>query len=1694
MDPINKTKWSSLRWLFLEKPPRNQQMQFGREINLPSFSSPTNSHRNLSPIEIVKVPPVFVENFVENLTVGTPEKSSHFLSPDQSILEHVVKRANERPLFLRALIVASKAVMIPWIGLCLVGLFTPVLAGISAVSFLATTVNASFLVLLWHEWHHICDIAKSLKVSENYPQKGKWTQLIQHRIKPAITITSLPECATLVDGTIAASLRTLSRHGKGDVFLITDSKKICNKLGKEFLAHKWNKIIAKRDAIRRIFLQIINGREIGVNLKDGISVAPHLLEQLIVEIGEKHNIGYCAIRDLVKHIKKGEAFSVTPEGLLMLAEKAEISINPKVAYKIAEEVKAAISERIALEMSDFIALDYQKELEVSIRYLCEKHGLSRRHEVELIDKICILKTIKEKVAAEGIDEITDISERRKALQSLLQEIGDANWLKKIEINELIEKWLSSPATFMFLSIEELKEQGVTREVFEEITAMVKREERRESISILGRKIVSEGNFTDQEKQVIIQHLFEEFGKYGVSEGDCNILVKNILQNVEEIELSAKKTVGEYEGFDQKIKDTVLGFMQKQHVVEEKFSLKEIIRAFSSYYCHLSNDEAEVFSVKVIELLAKMYPLTNIENLPWIISSENLKEVISISLDRQLGELKSFHVQRLTKLLFKEFVDMRVNAEYARDAFLQKISKEMAKMIKICSMLAKMPTVPEIKSFLNSIALKEQLSEEILPVFVAFVEARIEAGLPINNLPKIIADYMPEMIVAGIIEHYGIVKTEDIKDSNMAITDSSEEIKHLFVGFMQDWPNSVIGKTSLSVVLRMVSGFSEKMKQKKDIKNAITDLLGLEKIKISEKEIYQITERIRMFFWERDRSRRRISVIDDLKTKQHIGNEEPVDVLLGIARSMKTEIDNKEIRVPLFKAVRDAMRGQLSSRVYFVHRSIPRGEKPGSLADVTGGKSIESRVRDLLHLIVHTFYGEQISGRPSIHSNPEIVTKIDREICQEIACLKLKIGNHEYPFVVNPEVFLDQILKEQKGGAVGNEVADNLLNQLSASIANEKIYETIKDWKICEQEAFTVEEIKNGMINAWKEGAKLKDELNKSIVEVAHAISSVSYSRGPRKINEIVEQLIVQCGLPEAAEIEGRKYHISSVLRFLVPLLEHIFVSQTGTEFRRSSKLQKVITVDEELRRNLKEMIAKSQGKDQRFMQFALSCLTSKMPPLNVSYDAFVQFDAEHHPQRDYILENGAYLISHPSLFLVQTRHHYARNLYAHPLIVGTNAQHSMFYEHIKFAKTYDNAVFPAGSGMLLPRDAWGWGGEWNEEVEYVRAVDNNGKLIGKSISPLLKNIDKIPWVGKIFSSIIDFVYSHTILQLRDLYWISGIPQRFAEEQQILKIGGRIYYQPEDTVTEDIAAGPKYHRLGYLSVLSPGIHHLAKGPSGLNHFMATQLHRWARGGLGELRLKRTRGSTGTLKELIINRSKFSKVQRLQYIQSTSYFLTGISNFVIMSAPLLFLVLAPAISPILAVPLAVVIALNMAIRTWIYPISMKQRGVSMKESLSLVGLTLFNWERWWHAAYYSLVKRVKGEFGVTKKWGAMTKIDLKQKSGLRLGIGPMGMMAANSVAFPLGIFLAVSMGSPFPLLWGIWGLYCAVAMGFSWHRYNRGCSPLPPQSGNALLKVIKETKDKKLFDWAMNELVNPERNYSKRSINKAMQICASRLNHL
>ncbi|OGC15202.1 hypothetical protein A2282_07580 [candidate division WOR-1 bacterium RIFOXYA12_FULL_36_13] len=1404
-------------------------------------------------------------------------------------------RQNEKPLMLRGLITISRTALIPWAGVCLLGLACPIFSGFSIATALTSVTSAAFAFMLYHDLGYMNDVSKSMDICTHFPSKGRWARLSENRLNPSITITSLPESSTLLEGSVGSALRSVSSFGRGRVFMVDDSKKFCNRFGKQYLAAEWNKRLAVRNGFSKKIEILLLESDSG--LED---------DEMKKEVVDLYGVS---------------------------DSSACVSVRTVMAREKAQEI------------SDCLTLGYEMELEVAVRQICEKLKLSRATEARLTNALGILRTIKETMEIESIDDLADQDQRERAESEIITYIGEINGLNNRKILELINKWRLDRKSFLMPTRNDLLGLRVKShdidELYNQVTKRIKSEERRHRISELGIKLINNGSCKDENE--LARTIVEEFPE---ANAFIQIALEWFKHNRKDILSQSLCVAGEALVLDESLERDAVKMMRRHYLKEEEIDLKERIRMILEDKFSLSSDCAESFSVRISEKILRT-------SSP--IFASDLERIIEGVVDKNL--VCRGISTRLTGRIKAELASFYRNVTRAANSFVQFSVREIRQLDEFVERIAEASCAEEISTLLNKEILNGKIAEEVFPVFRAVAISCVEKGLT----PKAISEYLkkkiPAIMAVGLSEGHRLV---DFDASCVEIYKSEDfgatgRVESILEGFRRDWPDSNIESSSIPIVAKCLAAVTL---DKKEFERILRESLSL-----SDKDVYFLAARI-----EKQLRESAIDIARSVSVELLLFEDKPNMALLEIYK-LETRIcaaaRDHLIVYPRLGFFYEGQRKVIEKDgVAYVHRQKKLGGKAGALGDATGGYSIESRVKNMLQLSIETRLSEEQSGFIDVHAIPRLITSLDMEVCQRL------------PVFVNPTEVARKIMGRISNKENRTEIEENIANELKI--------------------------IENPVLRR----------------QLAQIINSFPAQVRPRRCVDIIEQLISQCRLPAEAEVEGRKIWLASALRIAAPIIDVVMDEQKSSI---SNNLSDILLA---ARKKFKETCTVMEGENRKVLLFLLDCISVPSPAVGSQCEVFVQFDGGRHINRDYLFENIAFYLDHPSLFLIQTRQHYGRNRWSHPSLVGADSDNDIFYEHIELAKTADNAGAPCGSGMVLPRKAWLWGGEWQEEVE-----------------------------GR---------------------------------KEISHIGGRIYYQIEDSVTEDMASGIKYHRLGYSSIFNPGVFERGLGPPGLQEFLGIQVYRWSKGIVGELRSQRDRGSKTTINELINNWKSFTAAQREQYSRSVFYYLTAIANVICLAAPMLFLLVTPVLPYSVGVSLMPVILFRLLFSAWIYPISMRQRGLPLKESIALTGFSLSSWERQISAAYTSLIRKKQGKFGVSRKEGAMLKMDIRTNIGRRFYLSNIPFIAGNFAAFLYGSYMAVTTGNAYFGICGFVGLLYSSLLTLSFARYNKGANPLPPRNGKELLKVITESDDTHVLAFAMSELNKGNLGYSLKSIDMAKKI--------
>lgn len=1095
-------------------------------------------------------------------------------------------RSGENPMWLRGIVFASKAVTVPMMGFCALGLASPIINGVTLTSSLTAATCGSLLFQLIHEMGYMNDVSKSMKISRSYPFKGTWSAIPQNRLNPAITITSFPENSTLVEGSVASAVRAVSYFGNGRVFMIDDSKSLCNRFGKQHLAAEWDTRVSARD---RIMAYIV-----GITASD--------------QNGPYDNV-------VLNELISGQGMA-----------RSDAIAQAKILY----------AEQRARDIADCICLGYEMELEASARQVCERFGFSRATETRLTNEFGVLKTIKQIIEEENIESIVNASQRQRALKEVIDKICRTNLMRAKDVDRILDKWMHDKTHFLYPERERLLSIGFrdSRQsgAHDTLRKRISSEIRRQEIAILGAKMI-DGHACQQEAERIACLISEEYPQMAhLSKGLAEWITLNFHRTEPGHNLAFENGP---------IYERAYDMMLHEYFEEDRASFKERIRMMCEDDFGLSNAEAEEAS---IEITAAICPQCQGDE----ISDSDIFSYLFMSSGEQLSSLiqncispeqraRGLHV-RLASKTMREADAVRLNVSRSAKEIIRWLADEMAMMTKIASdigMLADDKRAEEVLDHYPCIA------EECLPVLKSFVLIATERGFSNAKIGSELAAAVPAIAALSVSESHRLINYSDILGPLCARLDGDARtlINRSLVSFAEDWPNTGIRGDNIGSVANQLSST---VRKGLSIRDALAEALGL-----PQRFEYYLAARIEKSLNDRLLDIRRFDEINSLVIGRRI-LQDKLSSIFGLCR------DLSEHPVAESERFDEHSCGAASGDkiVAYFHRDENIGGKAGALGDATAGYGIESRIKNLISLAIETRMNEIKTGCLDIHAIPSVITAIDRNICQK------------FRLPIDPAGLAKDLIVGIQQGKNRKALARELSEQLGCP------------------------------------NLSMRRRLVKVMGMFPHNVDA-------RNTADIMEQIIAQMRLPDAVDISGRKAYLSSALTAVAPMIDGILSRKQETQ------PMSVEGVLDELRSITEHILHKPSEKDKGTWPFIAKCLNAPLPEIGPKYDVIVQFDGGRHINRDYLFENVAYYLAHPTLFLVQTRQHYGRNRWSHPVLIGADSWNDVFYEHMNFAKTLDNAVFPCGSGLVLPRHAWLWGGEWQDEIEYSRAVDSRGRLTGK---------------------------------------------------------------------------------------------------------------------------------------------------------------------------------------------------------------------------------------------------------------------------------------------------------------------------------------------------------------------------------------------
>lgn len=188
-----------------------------------------------------------------------------------------------------------------------------------------------------------------------------------------------------------------------------------------------------------------------------------------------------------------------------------------------------------------------------------------------------------------------------------------------------------------------------------------------------------------------------------------------------------------------------------------------------------------------------------------------------------------------------------------------------------------------------------------------------------------------------------------------------------------------------------------------------------------------------------------------------------------------------------------------------------------------------------------------------------------------------------------------------------------------------------------------------------------------------------------------------------------------------------------------------------------------------------------------------------------------------------------------------------------------------------------------------------------------------------------------------------------------RVGGRIEYFDESSVTEDFATSLTLHQRGWRSLYYNRVYVYGMGPETLTAYFTQQM-RWAMGNLG------------IFPRLLVDMLRRPRSLRLgqwwEYLLSCTYYFVGWANFVFIIMPILFLLCG--VRPLIADPVAYLAAFvpYFATSLSLFYVSLAWRGYRVRDLWLGQALGFATFWIYMKAAAAAMLGR-KRAFGVTPK---------------------------------------------------------------------------------------------------------------------------------
>jgi hypothetical protein len=1393
----------------------------------------------------------------------------------------------------------------------------------------------------------------------------------------AVAIPSRSSTATLLESSVLGALRAVRYHKKGKIFILDNNNPhLFKALSKAFVGEHANTLNNKCEMLSNKLYNVLRQNKYIPQL-DLVKFTAYVREYTDTHSATEQPVS--SVEQLYALYRKGD-LRHRPDG------------------KALRDIYATILHDCVAQMSSLALLMHEDELAQEVREFCRTYGLSEYAENRLTNEMLFIKVVARQlkdldkyaelsVKPEGAHYTTQIIKRtvRIAYQSRC-------YLRAEYWSDLANGLLPQEIFTAILTHDyKIKPNLISENMYEKFTELIKRENCKTAYAELFKEAYSGGeNISSSSKK-----LLEMFNSIWPGTAASNILLAKCLE-------AQLRTESSYYAAN------FSELAWRQYTWERSIPLREEIRMI------LEN----TLTVKKHQSLSWTQAFFDRVQQCAVADAKPEAEVVLLGLNRaQIFEAVSYAgVQtniawrtdekiRLTEAIIAcKNEDLR-SLNYM-DAYLrQYVAQTGSILTEICLNLR------SIKDYCYSRLVPEELAHG-LRLLTSTSNRQILKKENINLL----------------IQYFLLTEYKFLEPHENIIKQPKQRDLHALLK-----ANAIYNEVLLAEIVSFLTG-REHLSQA-SLKEYLRRLKYSE---LDEEGIARLSQNIYCYYedWYWVEGLKLFLIANEAVVYNSYYSPEHIELLRGTVTDIWRQIEYEN-------------NNPISERAVILHHSAnSSGGKAGSINDLLSGVTLPEKMREIWSVVLQIYKTEQAGGL-DVNQCPDIVTRLDREICAALtadspytptdilALIYTGIVTRRPSTTLVKEILeklsftpqsrfavIEHSLTEIIGEVRRRNVLYSILaepgniEQLRLSAGNDyatvfAIYLT----GLSKQDVSTVctalDQVKRN-INQYKYADNYESqEIPRSKLDVWKELFYKPYFRAPvsvrsRTAKQIMSKYLSQLHIPNEQIWHNKLVPFGSLLKQMAESADQ------GEE-----NLARIIN-----------KLAKKQAADRDYL---LAIRQSPGALLSTDYAGVVVFDCGRIPNTKYLLENTYFLEKHPSLYINQTRQYYGRNLYQHPVINVADTLNSLFSNYMQKKMSAENRVFPCGSGMFLPKQNWMWGGTWQEEIVWERALNTKGQYRGK----IMARVRKVPLLGYGLYKILDFLFSVSLwefFRLKTLFYrLCRIPQA------IDSIGGRLYFQIEDSISEDMTSSVRFLELGYNSNFQSGYHDKGKGPLGLLDFLGVQMFRWVKGPLAELRLFRDRNSETTFYNLLNKKQMFTAKQRqgLWFTVSGNLFAPAILLTLGLDMALFYILPKIGLVALFSNACALAIFATVGLFYLTFGMGLLQKGAYIREVGSVLSFSYMLMERITTAVYHALVRGLPGEFQITPKDGQIKKIDNSL----------LGRHIKHKVwIFPAMFSLTSIFGVSTSLLLGWWGVLPAALIGLSavgmtiyaWRKFNQGAS--------------------------------------------------------